>query len=632
MKRPGIIACVILLAGQTVAVAQVVRQVGPRLTASFTLEQAVQTRTIGPVAVSSDGRWAAFGLGGHYFGFPIVPRFGQDNNLRIVSLDTGEIRQLTSGLEPKARPVFSPAGDRVAFESADDIWVVRVADGAAARVTTNRARDTAPSWSPDGRRVAFLSNRGGGTDLWIASVDGERHGVTRITHDGTAKVDPHWSPDGRLLAYASKGPTDFYAQGIFVVTSGGGTPRRITPADEFEYAQPRWSPDSRQLAVVSDRSGHSHVWVMNADGTEPRHFDSGLHDSDAPHFAVVPIWSRDGARILTSRHVDGRFELLVISVPDGAVAVARSGPGQYHEVGWRHDGQAVYLHENAWSPPDLFVGPIKSQSSSQLTFSSHAMFREAHTAQTARVSFASTGNMRIPALLLTPRNAAPGARLPAIVALHPNGDGQFYDHWNPFFHFIAQSGYALLLVDQRGSSGHGRAFRTAQIGNWGTGTFDDVKAAAAFVRSLPGVDPRRVGVMGLSFGGYQTLLALTKTPDLFAAGVSLMGPSDRRGRPGDRYRELQIGATEAQDPALYDRISPITSVAALRAPLLLIHSDDDRNVPPEDTYRLIDELERHAKPYEAVIYPGEAHGLADPTHQLDSYQRIVAFFDKWLTR
>ena len=259
-------------------------------------------------------------------------------------------------------------------------------------------------------------------------------------------------------------------------------------------------------------------------------------------------------------------------------------------------------------------------------------FREPHTARIERVRFPSTDGLEIHGFLLTPRDLPTGARLPAIVALHPNGYGQFYDHWNPFFHYVAQAGYALLLVDQRGSSGYGRAFRRAQIGNWGTGTFEDVKAAAAFIKAAPIVDPERVGVMGLSFGGYQTLLALTRTPQLFKAGVDLMGPTDRRGRQGDRYRELQIGAREEDDPALYERISPITAVSALRAPLLIIHSDQDRNVPPEDTYRLIDELQRQEKYYEAVIYPGEAHGLADPAHQLDSYRRILGFFDRWLDR
>lgn len=602
-----------------------------RFVPAFTLEQAVRVRTIGQPAVSPDGRLAAFSLAGHYFGFPVIPRFGHDNNLRLVSLDTGESRQLTSGPWAKTQPVFSPAGDLLAFESEDDIWVIRLADGRLTRVTTNRARDSRASWAPDGRRLAFLSTRLGGPDIWVASVEGERHGLTRITADGIIKEGPQWSPDAAWIAYAASGRLDFYARGVFVVPAKGGAARRITPPDEFEHSQPRWSPDGGRLAFVSDRSGYAHVWTMRPDGSALRHFDSGPFDSSSPHFDVRPVWSHDGEKILVTRTAEGRFDLVVISIADEEVDVWPSRPGQYHEAGWRHDGEPVYVYENAWSPPDVYVGGI-GRDARQLTFSSHVTFREEHVAQVERVRLPSAGGLSIPGLILKPRGLKPGTRLPAIVALHPNGDGQFYDHWNPFFHYLAQSGYAVLLVDQRGSSGYGRAFRLAQVGNWGTGTFDDVKAAAAFVKSQPDVDPQRVGVMGLSFGGYQTLLALTKTPDLFKAGVDLMGPTDRRGRRGDRYRELQIGASEDADPDLYNRISPITSVAAIRAPLLIIHSDQDRNVPPEHTYRLIDELKRHEKLFEAVIYPGEAHGLADPEHQLDSYRRILGFFDRWLER
>lgn len=623
----GALALVTALEGGLDGVARPEPPFRPR----FTLEQAVQVHTIGQVAVAPDGRRAALALAGHYFGFPVIPRFGDANNLRVVSLESGEIRQATSGPAPKLRPVFSPAGDHLAFESEDDIWVVRLADGRTTRVTTNAARDTRAAWSPDGRRLAFVSTRAGGSQIWIASIEGERHHLTRVTADSLTKDDPQWSPDGSRIAYAARGPLDFYAQRIFVVASAGGPPVRITPDDEFDHSKPRWSPDGRRLAFVSDRSGYMHVWTMDPDGSDPRHFDTGPHDSTSPHFDVTPVWSPDGKHILISVNREGRFDLVVLSAEAGSVRVVRSGPGQFHEGGWSARGELVYTYENAWSPPDLYVGPADG-ASRQLTFSSHVMFREAHTAVLERVSFPSTNGIQVPGFAMTPRSVPSGARLPAIVLLHPNGYGQFYDHWNPFFHYLAQAGYVLLLVDQRGSAGYGRAFRLAQVGNWGTGTFDDVVAAGKFVGTLPHVDPDRVGVMGLSFGGYQTLLALTRTPELFKAGVNLMGPTDRRGRRGDRYRELQIGAREEDDPALYERISPIAQMASLRAPLLIIHSDQDRNVPPEESYRLLDELERLGKRYDAVIYPGEAHGLAEPVHQLDSYRRILAFFDRWLSR
>jgi dipeptidyl aminopeptidase/acylaminoacyl peptidase len=267
----------------------------------------------------------------------------------------------------------------------------------------------------------------------------------------------------------------------------------------------------------------------------------------------------------------------------------------------------------------------------QLTYSSHIAFQPEHFPKSKRVRFPSADGLEVSGFLLTPSALTDKDRLPAVVALHPNAYGQFTHHWAPFFDYMAQSGYVVLLFDQRGSAGYGRAFRLALNGAWGTKTSDDVEAAAAFLKAQPFVDRERVGAMGLSFGGYLTVHALTRTPDLFAAGVDLMGPTDYR-RPLRSGRDVQIGKTEDEDPDLYRRISPVTAVANLRAPLLIIHSDSDRNVAPEHTFRFVDELERHNKRYDLKMYPGEAHGLADPQHQLDSYQRILNFFDRHLKR
>lgn len=615
----------------------------------FSLEQAVGVRTLGQFALSPDGRQLAYGLAGHYFGFPVVPRFGDDNNLRVLDLDTGEARWATSGNIAKTAPVFSPSGDALAYESEDDIFVVRLADGVVTRITTNGARDSGAAWSPDGREVAVVSNRGGSVDLWAVSIEGERHGLRRLTNDAMAEREPQWSPDGGTVAYSAKGATDFYSGAVYTVAargSGPPTPRRLTAADAFDHSTPRWSPDGSTLALLSDRSGYTHVWLARPDGAVTRHFDLGAHDATSPNFDVRPVWSADGAQLLVSFNREGSYDLAVLSVATGTVDVVRTGGGQYHEIGWRRDGSIVYAFESAWQPPDAFVGAARASGAAdpparRLTSSSHLVFREAHMAKVSRVTFASTGGVKVPAFLFEPRPtvstgpfAASGqrarAKRPAIVALHPNGYGQFYDHWNPFFHALANHGYVLLLVDQRGSAGYGRAYRMAQIGQWGTGTLDDVKAAGAFVKTLPSVDAARVGVMGLSFGGYQTLLSLVQAPDLFRAGVDLMGPTDRRGRKGDAYRELQIGAKEDERPDLYARVSPITQMAKLTAPLLILHADRDRNVAPEDTYRLADELTRLGKSFDMVIYPDEAHGLADPAHQLDSYRRMMAFFDRWL--
>ena len=137
-------------------------------------------------------------------------------------------------------------------------------------------------------------------------------------------------------------------------------------------------------------------------------------------------------------------------------------------------------------------------------------------------------------------------------------------------------------------------------------------------------------MVGFSFGAYLTLMAMTRTPGTFQAGVAIMGVADRRPPFASRNAVFHIGRSPEEAPALYERISPIASVASLRDPLLVIHSDADLNVPPEQTYRLQDALERAGVPHEVVVYPGEAHGLAHPAHQLDSYRRIEQFLARAL--
>ncbi len=609
-----------------------------RFTPRFTLEQITETRTLGQFTISPDGARVAYTIAGYYYGFSVIPRFGEDNNIRVVSLASGEIRKLTSGPSPKTNPRFSPSGERVAFEAEGDIWIAEVATGAVKRVTGHLANDRSPTWSPDETRIAFVSNRpaegrSARTDVWVVSAEGESHELFRLTDDGAVEEDPQWSPDGGAVAFTARRPDEhFYAKGIFRVPAAGGTVTRLTSPDATTNFAPRWSSDGRRLAYLSDRSGYVHAWTMSPDGRDQREFDTGPHDSVSPHFAVAPVWSPDGRGILVSFNREGSFDLAVLDAETGRVETIATGGGQYHEVGFTAEGEVVYSYENAWSPPDLYVRPRLASEPRQLTFSSHATFRKEHFANVERVALESLDGPKLGGFLLTPTGSRPGERLPAVVNIHTNSYGQFYDHWGPFFHYLVQSGYVMLMVDQRGSAGYGRAFREAAIGAWGTKTLDDVKAMAAYIKALPSVDPERVGVMGLSHGGYMTLLALTKVPELFRAGVDLMGPTDRRTAFLNRNRRLHIGErpTEEETLELYNRVSPISSVADLRAPLLILHSDRDRNVAPSQTYAFVDELERHHKPHELVMYPDEAHGLADPEHQRDSYRRIVGFFHRYL--
>ncbi|HET7746355.1 MAG TPA: DPP IV N-terminal domain-containing protein, partial [Vicinamibacteria bacterium] len=218
----GVLSAVLAAAVAPAAASAAVRA-DSGATPAFTLEEITATRTLGHFDLSPSGRQAAFVLAGFYFGFPVVPRFGEDNNVRVVSLESGEITQVTTGAAPKTHPRFSPDGGRVLFESEGDLFVAVVATGATHRVTTHGSGDSDGSWSPDGRRVVFVSERGGRTDLWIASAEGERHGLDRLTDDPGREEDPQWSPDGRWVAFTARREGEhYYARGIHRVPATGG--------------------------------------------------------------------------------------------------------------------------------------------------------------------------------------------------------------------------------------------------------------------------------------------------------------------------------------------------------------------------------------------------------------------------
>src|SRR5262249_18621317 len=267
-----------------------------------------------------DGRRVAYAISGFYFEFPVIPRFGEDNNIRVVSVDTGEIVQVTTGPTAKTAPRFSPRGDRLAYESDGDIWSGDLAIGAMTRLTFGAAVDRDPSWSPDGSQIAFISNRSGHNAVWVMPSTGERDGVRSLATSAEEEDDPQWSPDGRSIVFAATRSTEhYYASGIYVAALAGGPSTRLTPVDASDNFSPRWSPDGRRIGFLSDRSGYVHVWLMDAEGGHPRDCDTGQHDAMSPYWHVAPAWSPDGKRILISSNRDGRFELMAIAVDDRRV-------------------------------------------------------------------------------------------------------------------------------------------------------------------------------------------------------------------------------------------------------------------------------------------------------------------------
>jgi dipeptidyl aminopeptidase/acylaminoacyl peptidase len=255
----------------------------------------------------------------------------------------------------------------------------------------------------------------------------------------------------------------------------------------------------------------------------------------------------------------------------------------------------------------------------------------------APVSFPSRLDKQpVPGTLMVPRNLDRRRKHPAIVWIHGSGSDQNFIGWHPGSYrmyysasvYLAQQGYVVITPDYRGSSGYSRDWATGV--HMGLGIFDaaDVLAGADYLKTLDYVDPERIGVWGLSYGGYLTLQTMHQDPTLFRCGINVAGVVDW-ATYGAGYTTPRLG-TPVEHPQIYRDSAPIHHMDKLARPLLVMHGTNDRNVQFRDSLRLWDVLLKLGKPFEMAVYPGEIHFFRRAHILRDAWRRAEAFFDAHL--
>jgi len=260
------------------------------------------------------------------------------------------------------------------------------------------------------------------------------------------------------------------------------------------------------------------------------------------------------------------------------------------------------------------------------------------------VHYPGPDGKQVPAYLFVPKNLDRTKKHPAIVWVHGDGVNQNYDGWHvqrnyavyySFHQYLLQQGYVVLAPDYRGSIGYGSAWREAVYMDVGGNDFKDAANSADYLKTLPYVDADRLGIWGLSYGGFFTLLAVTERPTAFRAAVDVAGVADYAMYYEDPYHggwtASRIGTPE-QNPKVYAQASPISHVDRLVRPLLVLHGTADVNVPYLHSVRLIDALLKNNKGslVEFMTYPGEFHYFTREHVLRDAWTRVDQFFGKWL--
>jgi dipeptidyl aminopeptidase/acylaminoacyl peptidase len=602
----------------------------------LTLQDLLSLQPIGESALSPDGKTIAL---------------TRNEQIVLMPAEGGWPVLLTSTQGAKTGIAWSPDSKQLAYASQGSIWVVSAAGGAPHRLTNapagsgdpRQATDRAPRWSPQGRWILFESGRRGINSLLVVSSDGSI--TSFLTSAKEEAEEGRWSPSGDEIVYVTREKEYFSGRiNLLKFDAHAGQPigepsvLYTSPVDRgggWAIRGAVWSPDGKTLATVLQNSGWNHIYLLSPKGGEPKQITDGAFEDEDPAF------SPDGKSIsfISSRGLLEANNLWIVPASGGEAhqVVKFDTLGLVSEPQWAPDGKSIYFnHQSPLETSDLLVQSLDSSAPPKyLTHTTPKNFSAAAQVP-ERVTWQSKDGKEIAGLLFTPRGAKPGAKLPAVVWVHGGPEGQDDYRADAWAQYLAQSGFVVLEPNYRGSSGYGEAFRNLNVEDSNGGEVDDVAAGAQYLVTRGLADPARLAIGGGSHGGTMTAYMVVHYPDLFAAAIELYGVVDRqlfveRTNPPSATRwMMKMGGTPAEKPEVYRRANVLLQVDKVKTPLLVMHGENDPQVPPADSALFVKALREHHKTVFYFTYPGELHGFSQPAHRLDAWQKQLAFLQNYI--
>lgn len=561
--------------------------------------------------LSPDGSWIAYTKDGQVHRAPIEPAA-----LAPVDPDTGG--PLLTAFGQNGDPVWSPDSKRLAFVSArDDHSFIGVYDTDAHTVhylTPGVDRDTGPAWSPDGSRVAFTRR------------PGEPFGVER-------QPQPWWQ--------RSLEPDTTLPDGIEQAGFAGGHTLEIWVADaqtgEGQRLWHTWPRDERFTDVRALTWAGDHLVFQSEPGNGERHrFAISVDDPQREPIELTPgegiaehvAFSADGRSLYYSTNTGevDRRDLWSAPVSGGEPVQLTQGEMIETYPAVLASGEHIaLLSAGPKQPQSVAVMPADGGSSRLITSPPEAFPLDRHVVPENVVITAPDG-LEFHAQLFLPPDLRPGERRPALMFIHGGSRRQMLlgYHYMHFYHmayamnqYFANKGYVTLSINYRSGIGYGVDFRDRpDYGRRGNSEYRDVYAAGVYLQSRPDVDPDRVGLWGLSYGGILTAQGLARNSDLFKAGVDMAGVH-------------LYGDVDDPESTLYQS-SAIAAIDTWTSPVLLIHGDDDRNVDFSQTVGLVQLLRARGIPHELIVYPDEVHDFLLHSRWLHAFGATDDFFDRHL--
>jgi dipeptidyl aminopeptidase/acylaminoacyl peptidase len=626
-------------------------------------------RAVSDPQLSPDGNWVAYTVS-----TTDSAKNRRDADVWMTSWDGAQTLRMTATPERETTPRWSPDGRYLAFLSGredghgNQVWLLDRRGGEAQRLTTIKGGVDAMAWSPDAKRLALVATVDLDTtakdttkkrpiviDRYRYKQDVAGYLTTERSHlllfdvetkqvdtltTGTADdASPSWSPDGTRIAFVRTPPPEpgtGDASDVWVVEARrGAEPRALTAFPGPDEGPLAWSPDGAWVAFFRTDEPKYYAYqqqklaIVRADGTAPARILTTAFDRpvDAPTFAA------DGRSVLVLADDDRVTALTRVRVPDGQVERVDRGNHviSRYSAGALAGPRVALLLSTPDRPAEVFASEAGTMR--QLSHQNDSLLATVRVSPTEGFVSRSADGTEVHGVLVRPAGTAPGTRLPMILWIHGGPNSQDDYSFSQNRQLFAANGYAVLSVNYRGSDGRGVAFQRAIFADWGHHEVEDLLGAVDEAVRSGIADPERLGIGGWSYGGILTDYTIASTTR-FKAAISGAGSALQLSIYGtDQYitqYELELGPPW-QSRDLWMKLSyPFFNADRIKTPTLFMGGQADFNVPiigGEQMYQALREL---GVPTQLVVYPGQYHGLTDPSFLKDRFDRWVAWFDRYL--
>ena len=610
---------------------------------------------ISQISFSPSGKQLVYGRGGAPNAAGELPNPAQlsdkiERGIWVMDSDGKNAKKIGLGSYPR----YSPTGDMIAFLSGGQVHIVKTDSlKEATKLFQTRGSQGSLRWSPDGRKLAFVSSRN--DHSFVGVYDFSTKSVQFLSPSVDHDSNPVWSPDGQQIAFIR---VPFNRDALIF-----GPEREAQP----------WSIQVSDIATAKTRE----LWKAKT-GRGSAFFEGGLVAENSL------FWTADNALIFPYEG-DGWLHLYALSPSGGEARLLTSGDGEVEYVALAADRKSLIYNSNIgdtdrrhifqvsattapvrlgtgngieWMPAQTANGALFCLRSDAKMPARPAVLKNGNWQDIApdfipkdfpasqliepqAVTITAADGMAIPCQLFLPKNHQNGQKHPAALFFHGGSRRQMLLGFNygDYYHkayamnqYLASQGYVVLAVNYRSGIGYGMEFREAlNYGATGASEFNDVLGAGLYLKNRADVESNKIGLWGGSYGGYLTAMGLAKAPELFRTGVDIHGVHDWNNVVKNFIPSYDANKRAAWAKVAYES-SPLPYVPQWKAPVLLIHADDDRNVPFNETVILAEELRKNNVYFEQLIFPDDVHGFLLHKNWLAAYKASADFFERFLKR